>query len=133
MSGHTRSCGCLHREMTAASNTALKTTHGQYGTPTYAVWASMISRCCNPDHQSYARYGGRGIGIDDPNWFSYQRFFDEMGEKPPGYHLHRKDNAKGYSKENCVWLPRSEHARLHAISRGLGGARLRLGQSVLDG
>ena len=28
-----------------------------------------------------------------------------MGDPPPGTHLHRLDNHKDYSKENCVWLP----------------------------
>jgi hypothetical protein len=107
--GRTRSCGCLARELTAARSV----THGQEGTPTYRVWSAMLSRCRNPNHKSYSRYGGRGVGIDDPNWFSFQKFFGEMGEQPPGCDLHRKDNDKGYSKGNCVWLPHSEHMRLN--------------------
>lgn len=79
----------------------------------------MHSRCryLNPNRKAYKNYILRGIGVDDPNWFSYQKFFDEMGEKPPGHELHRIDNDKGYSKDNCVWLPRSEHRRLHARLR----------------
>lgn len=77
----------------------------------------MHDRCRNPRHKNFHRYGGRGVGIDDPNWFSYQKFFDEMGEQPPGHELHRKDNDKGYSKDNCIWLPHSEHMRLHAKLR----------------
>lgn len=115
--GNVKSCGCLKRELNTARIIALNTTHGQTGTSTWHAWNSMIQRCCNPRHKSYARYGGRGVGIDDPNWFSYQKFFDEMGEKPPGHDLHRKDNDKGYSKDNCIWLPHSEHMRLHAKLR----------------
>ena len=33
-SGHTRSCGCLWRETSAAANTK----HGKHGTPEYKVW-----------------------------------------------------------------------------------------------
>jgi hypothetical protein len=113
VNGRTKSCGCLQRELTVA----LLTTHGQTGTPTYRAWLAMLQRCCNPKNKAYRHYGGRGVGIDDPNWFSYQRFFDEMGEKPPGAHLHRKDNDKGYSRDNCVWLSASEHARLHNFRR----------------
>ena len=111
--GRTRSCGCLSRELTAARST----THGQEGTPTYQAWAAMLDRSRNPKNKSYPRYGGRGIGIDDPRWFSFQNFFDEMGKKPPGCDLHRVENDKGYSKANCVWLPHSEHMRLHLKER----------------
>lgn len=114
-SGLTRSCGCLSRELSAARMIARRTTHGQSRTRTYRAWHSMIQRCCNPNCKSYPRYGGRGIVVDDPNWFSYQRFFDEMGEQPPGCDLHRIENDKGYSKGNCVWLAHSEHMRLHRL------------------
>jgi hypothetical protein len=35
----------------------------------------------------------------------------------PGAQLHRSENNLGYSKENCVWLPRLEHIQLHARRR----------------
>ena len=36
-------------------------THNASGTPTLSSWRCMISRCCNPRHPHYNRYGGRGI------------------------------------------------------------------------
>ena len=113
VSGNTRSCGCLQRDVAVAN----ATTHGQADTPTYRAWQTMHDRCGNPKNKQYPRYGGRGIGIDDPRWFSFQNFFDEMGKKPPGCDLHRVENDKGYSKANCVWLPHSEHMRLHLKER----------------
>ena len=74
----------------------------------------MIQRCRNPKSKYYKNYGGRGIGIEDPRWHEYPPFLADMGEKPPGYHLHRIDNDKGYSRENCMWIAPSEHMRLHA-------------------
>jgi hypothetical protein len=112
-SGHTRSCGCLFRELLVARNT----THGQSETPTWWSWHGMHERCRNPRHKHYKSYGGRGIGVDDPRWNEYPPFREDMGEKPPGAHLHRIENDKGYSKENCVWLSASEHAQLHAARR----------------
>ena len=91
------------------------TSHGQYGTPTYLSWKAMLARCRNVKATNYKWYGGRGIGIDDPRWFVFQNFSDDMGEKPSGCDLHRKENGKGYSKENCVWLPHPEHVRLHRL------------------
>lgn len=117
VAGRTKSCGCLARELTAARDVARLTTHGQWKSPTYRSWQSMLGRCRNPRATGYKNYGGRGIGLDDPRWCEYPPFRADMGERPPGCQLHRKDNDKGYSKENCVWLSRSEHARLHASLR----------------
>ena len=126
VTGRTKSCGCLHRELSSARARAQThpTTHGQTRTATYSCWEGMIQRCCNPKAKSYKRYGGAGRGIEDERWFSFQNFFDDMGDKPPGTELHRIKNDRGYSKANCVWLARAEHMRLHATSRSRLGVPL---------
>ena len=43
----------------------------------------------------------------------------EMGDPPPGWHIHRKDNDKSYEPGNCVWLPRGDHMRLHKGKRSV--------------
>jgi hypothetical protein len=130
LSGHTKSCDCLSRELTAARNAARnpvgRTKHGQTNTPTYRIWSAMHARCRNPKHKSYKNYGGRGVTVEDLHWAEFAPFRTDMGEKPPGCDIHRKDNDKGYSKENCVWLSRSEHARLHASLRPPKAPFLRL-------
>lgn len=62
----------------------------------------MWQRCSNPKHQAYTDYGGRGITVD-PAWRLYSQFLADMGERPKGLTLERKDNNKGYSKTNCKW------------------------------
>src|SRR5262252_8515840 len=52
--GNTRSCGCLRRERTSALGRANRT-HGMFGTREYATWASMVSRCENPNLE-YFKY-----------------------------------------------------------------------------
>lgn len=62
----------------------------------------MKQRCSNPNHQKYYMYGGRGIKYD-PKWESFLGFLEDMGERPKGMTLDRKDSGKDYSKENCRW------------------------------
>lgn len=78
--------------------------------PLYERWSAMRGRCNNPDHKSYHRYGGRGIGICE-QWADFMVFLADMEATwpGPGYDLHRVDNDAGYSPENCVWLSESEH------------------------
>lgn len=93
--GHTKSCGCLNREII--------TRHGGAYTSEYQAWHSMWSRCRNPTDQNYPSYGGRGITVD-PLWEDYAKFHADMGDKPgPQFSLDRKNNALGYSKSNCRW------------------------------
>jgi hypothetical protein len=82
-------------------------THRQTGTPTYISWKNMKARCSNPQNPKYADYGGRGITVC-PEWQSYEQFFADMGECPSGETLERRENTKGYSKDNCVWAGRSQ-------------------------
>ena len=112
--GHSKSCGCLNRELSAARCVAHNATHGHRRTPTYRVWQKMRDRCNNPKQKGYARYGGRGI---KDRYAGFAEFLAYMGEKPPGCELHRKDNDGDYEPGNCEWLPRSAHRRLHATRR----------------
>lgn len=69
----------------------------------------MIQRCTDTKASNYHNYGGRGITVS-PRWLeSVENFYADMGDPPSPYHsLDRRDNDKGYSKENCRWATRSE-------------------------
>jgi len=85
----------------------LKTTHGMSYTRTYKSWSSMIQRVRNPNHQAFARYGGRGITVCT-RWLSFDAFYDDMGDRPEGTSLDRLNNDKGYEPGNCRWATASE-------------------------
>lgn len=79
--------------------------------PEYSIWVMMKQRCYNVACKSYKNYGGRGIDVC-PEWReSYKAFIADMGPRPDKqYTLERKDNSKGYYKDNCVWATRREQS-----------------------
>lgn len=71
LNGHTRSCGCLARQLTSERST----THGLSKQPVYAVVMKIISRCYNENNPKYYLYGARGCTVykpwrDDPGLFA---------------------------------------------------------------
>lgn len=68
----------------------------------YGSWSAMRTRCNNPRAKDYPRYGGRGIAICT-RWDSFTNFYADMGDRPVGYTLERKNNSRGYTPSNCVW------------------------------
>lgn len=115
--GNTRSCGCLRDD---ASRSRAK--HGQAGggnlerTSAYARWAAMRRRCLNPHHPRYADWGGRGITICE-RWNDFEKFYEDMGDPPPGKSLDRRDNDAGYSPENCRWSTPQEQQMNRRITK----------------
>lgn len=91
---------------------------GRYGTPTHTSWRSMMQRCNDPKHHAYARYGGRGIAVCQ-RWHDYDKFLADMGERPEGTSLERKNNNRGYTPSNCYWASRTEQQRNRRSNRYL--------------
>lgn len=86
-------------------------THGCRKTPEYRAWQAMFTRCTNRKHDSYHRYGGRGITVCK-RWVSFTRFLSDMGWRPTSKHsVDRVNNNKGYSPSNCRWSTIAEQSR----------------------
>jgi hypothetical protein len=99
--GISQSCGCYRDERTKQRNTK----HGMRHTSIYERWKAMKQRTGNPRNKDYPDYGGRGIGIDDPDWITdFQAYYADVGDVPPGLWLDRVDNSRGYSGRNCAWV-----------------------------
>jgi len=83
--------------------------HGKSNTRAYSIWADIKKRCNNKKSTMYRHYGGRGIGYTK-KWETFTGFYEDMGDPPEGLEIERKDNNKGYCKNNCTWVSHKEQA-----------------------
>lgn len=77
---------------------------------TYRRWASMMHRCYNENNAGFANYGGRGIKVAQ-RWHTFDYFYADMGEAPPGLSLDRIDVDRDYEPSNCRWATASQQAK----------------------
>ena len=62
----------------------------------------MRGRCYQKANGSYHNYGAVGIKVCR-RWDKFENFLADMGERPKGLTIERKNNDKGYTPSNCVW------------------------------
>lgn len=89
--------------------------HNLRGTPEYWAWVAMRQRCNNPHGHDVVYYAGI-THCDD--WNDPVVFVRDMGLRPsPNHQLDRRDNTKGYSKDNCRWVDRPTQMQNTRISK----------------
>lgn len=111
--GITSSCGCLRKE-TAAKTGHKARIHGHaiHGkeSRSYRTWMCMRLRCYYPLNKDFKEYGGRGITVCKRWRDSFVSFLEDMGERPEGKTIDRKNSDGNYTKSNCQWSTPKEQA-----------------------
>lgn len=92
--------------------------HGMCRSRQYRIWRGMVNRCYREQEVSYPRYGGKGITVCDEWRYDFLAFWRDMWQSYfDGATIERKDNAKGYDKDNCRWATVAEQNRNKASVR----------------
>lgn len=86
--------------------------------PEYTIWANMIYRCTNANHEAFHRYGGRGITVCERWRSSFKAFYEDMGPRPSLEHsLDRRDNDGNYEPGNVRWATAQEQSENSSTPR----------------
>lgn len=108
VSGTTKSCGCLKKEMALLhlkqGNCNRK--HCMSESKLYYVWKSIKARCNNPNSKDYKHYGAKGISICTEWETSFIEFYNwamNNGYKE-GTSIDRIDVNGNYCHQNCRFV-----------------------------
>jgi hypothetical protein len=66
----------------------------------------MLQRCFNPNHKEYPNYGGRDVTVYE-RWLTFEGFYADVGDPPPGMSIHRINNDGDYEPGNVQWATKS--------------------------
>jgi hypothetical protein len=81
--------------------------HGMTLTPEYTTYHSAKDRCNNKKNPRWSDYGGRGIRF---LFSDFWQFFVELGKRPAGTSIDRKDVNGNYEIGNVRWSTAKEQA-----------------------
>lgn len=97
----------------------------------FVTWRMMNIRCFDTRHQSYHRYGGRGVEVCEQwrcdNPLGFYNFICDVGDRPERTTLDKVDNDGWYSPDNVRWATKKQQQNNLGI--GLSNSSGELGVS----
>ena len=109
-----KSCGCAR-----TPGTHRMTASGKDNKALFWVFHGIKSRCFNPNHCHYDRYGKRGISVCK-EWLDNSSLFFDWAIKngwQKGLTVDRIDNDGPYSPQNCQIITLAENTRKRSTSK----------------
>lgn len=120
-----KSCGCFNPG---------NTTHGMKRSREYQTWHAMKSRCLRASDPAFRNYGARGIKVCSRWKNSFENFLKDMGPRPEGLIIDRRNNNGHYTPSNCRWVtyaqsnrnkrPKSKHRRPRRVTKRRTGEKV---------
>lgn len=117
LSGDTKSCGCIAREVRRNNLRKIVLKHGlletTQGKHLNAIWSGMKQRCENPNDKSFRYYGAKGICVCKEwhdNFEAFYKWAVAHGYKE-GLSIDRINSDGDYSPSNCQWLTPADNCR----------------------
>jgi hypothetical protein len=78
--------------------------------PLYNTWRGMLLRCYDETRDNYKYYGARGVTVCKRWRDSLEAFAADMGPRPAGTTLDRKNPYGNYTPNNCRWATPQQQA-----------------------
>jgi len=122
--GHTKSCGCLQKEIVSKNGMGNKFSvkHGEFinkkpRSRLYRIWGGIKNRCENVNNNRFYRYGERGINICQEwksNFMAFKRWALINGYRRD-LTIDRINNDGDYKPSNCQWITKSENSKKKGV------------------